>query len=378
MKNRCLSVLAAVSLAASFGGCKHEQAASVSVDGAAETKPAGVQTQAQAVTSGANGSGNAVSSAANATSPNPSSQAAPAVSANSSKPKVVTSEKTATLVVAQHTFRFVSHLQRVEGTNEDTVDHWELRGANDRVIYQQSYPVSFQDGQFEDTVSVDAEAFNTQQGGGILIHGMDLPSAPDSGGWVQVFGYKYGRDKYGADESLFGPLAPPISITGEFLGVEADPTMPSPVKTGGATMTVMHDLLKFRLRTGTVDIVYPVLINWITGRLEPRICTEMTSKGQVQRCSYPVIAEPARSTEATFVRLFPEPDDGFTAKHVVVQPQSKVEFLEARASVGWAQDANSVSFGVDGDLWVKIRVDGKEGWIHGQEDFDAVGLPLVG
>jgi hypothetical protein len=371
-------------LAASLGGCKHQQAASVSVNGAAngsaQAKPVAVQTQAPVVTAGANGAGipagststsNAITQAASVAAP-------PVSAANASKPKVVVSEKAETLVVAQHPFRFVSHLQRIEGTNEDTVDHWELRGANDRVIYQQSYPVSFQDGQFEDTVSIDAEAFNTQQGGGILIHGMDLPSAPDSGGWVQVFGYKYGRDKYGADESLFGPLAPPISIAGEFLGVEADPSMPSPVKNGAATITVMHDLLKFRLRTGTVDIVYPVLINWITGKLEPRMCNEMTSKGQVQRCSYPVMAEPARSTEVTFVRLYPEPDDGFTAKHVVVQPQSKVEYLEARASVGWGQDANSIAFGVDGDLWLKIRVDGKEGWIHGQEDFDAVGLPLVG
>jgi len=25
--------------------------------------------------------------------------------------------------------------------------------------------------------------------------------------------------------------------------------------------------------------------------------------------------------------------------------------------------------------WLKVRIDGKEGWIHSQEDFDALGMP---
>jgi hypothetical protein len=90
------------------------------------------------------------------------------------------------------------------------------------------------------------------------------------------------------------------------------------------------------------------------------------------------MVEALREDQQTFVRLFPEPDDGFTAQHVVVQAASKIEYLEARASVSWNQDGNGISFGVDGDLWLKVRIDGKEGWIHSQEDFSAVGLPLVG
>jgi len=33
---------------------------------------------------------------------------------------------------------------------------------------------------------------------------------------------------------------------------------------------------------------------------------------------------------------------------------------------------------VSGDVWIKVRIDGQEGWIHSQEDFDAVGLPEAG
>ncbi len=30
------------------------------------------------------------------------------------------------------------------------------------------------------------------------------------------------------------------------------------------------------------------------------------------------------------------------------------------------------------ELWLKVRIDGKKGWIHTQEDFVAIGLPPAG
>jgi hypothetical protein len=270
-------------------------------------------------------------------------------------------------------------VQSIEGTTDETVEWWELRDANERVVYRESYPVTFENGMFESTVGISANSFTTKQGGGILVHGTEEPSAPDSGGWVQVFGFKYGRDKYGADESLFGSFGPPIFIDGEFLDIGTDSFRPTPTSIGGVTTTVMNDVLKFRVWTGNFNIVYPVLINWITGKLQPAWrCLESTSKGQVERCSYPITVEAHRDNQPTFVRLFPEADDGFTPKHVIVQPQSKIEYLEARTPVTWNEDAKAIYFNVNGDVWIKVRIDGAEGWIHSQEDFDAVGLPQAG
>jgi hypothetical protein len=292
---------------------------------------------------------------------------------------VSVSDRSQTLIVAQQTFRLLTHVQSMAGAGEETVEWWELRNAKNRVVYRQSYPVTFTNGSFDWMVSVSAKSFTTAQGGGILIEGGEEPSAPDGGGWVQVFGFKYGRDKYGAEESLFGPFGPPIFIEGEFLGVDTDSFRPTATSIGGVTTTVMNDILKFRVWTGNFNIVYPVLINWITGRLQPAWrCLESTSKGQVERCSYPITIEAHRDSQPTFVRLFPEADDSFTPKHVIVQPQSKVEYLEARTPVTWNEDAKAISFSVNGDVWIKVRIDGVEGWIHSQEDFDAVGLPQAG
>ena len=294
-------------------------------------------------------------------------------------PKLVVSDRSQSLIVAQQTFHLLTHVQSIEGTTDETVEWWELRDAKEHVVYRESYPVAFENGMFESTVGIRANSFTTKQGSGILVHGMELPSAPDSGGWVQVFGFKYGRDKYAADESLFGPFGPPIFIDGEFLDIGTDSFRPTPTSFGGATATVVHDVLKFRMWTGNFNIVYPVLINWITGKLQPAgRCIETTSKGQVERCSYPITVEAHRDHQPTFVRLFPEADDGFTPKHVIVQPQSKIEYLEARTPVAWNEDAKAISFSVNGDLWIKVRIDGLEGWIHSQEDFEAVGLPQAG
>src|SRR6202007_486059 len=140
------------------------------------------------------------------------------------------------------------------------------------------YGVAFENGGFESTGWINGNSFTTKTGRGILVQGMDFPSASDSRVRVQVFGFKYGRDKYGADESLFGPFGPPIFIDGEFLEIGTDPLRPTPTSFGGVTTTVMNDVLKFRVRTGSFNTVYPVLVNWITGKLEPaQRCIESTS-----------------------------------------------------------------------------------------------------
>jgi len=370
-----VAVITLVAVAVSFVACNRGQGmkSTQAVTGVvAQPTPQKAQPSAAAQTAPAIPSSPPASSA----SPSPPF-AAPNIDAP--PPKVVVSDHRQTLIVAQQTFRLLTHLQSIEGTTDETVEWWELRDAKEHVVYRESYLVSFENGMFESTVGISADSFTTKQGSGILVHGMDLPSAPGSGGWVQVFGFKYGRDKYAADGSLFGPFGPPIFIDGEFLDIGTDSLRPTPTSLGGVTATVVHDVLKFRVWTGNFNIVYPVLINWITGKLQPAWrCIETTSTGQVERCSYPITVDAHRDNQPTFVRLFPEADDGFTPTHVIVQPQSKIEYLEARTPVAWNEDVKAISFSVNGDVWIKVRIDGREGWIHSQEDFEAVGLPQAG
>src|SRR5438093_2089241 len=76
-------------------------------------------------------------------------------------PKAVVSDRRQTLIVAQQTFRFLTHLQRIEETTDETVEWWELRDAKEHVIYRESYLVAFENGMFESTVGISADSFTT-------------------------------------------------------------------------------------------------------------------------------------------------------------------------------------------------------------------------
>ncbi len=323
--------------------------------------------------------GNAPSS-----SPTESSSAAPATGPSAGVAvKLVAADSSQSFTVAEHTFRLLKHVQRMERepgkTAEETVEWWELRNSKDQVVYREEYPVNVVNGAFDFSVAVSASSFKTPEGAGIVVERSEEPSDPLSGGSVQVFGFKYGRDKYGVDESLFQSFGPAIWVEGDYLGIGQDDLRPTPTLPRVVTMMTMNDILRFKVWIGNFYVMYPVRINWITGRLEPaRRCIETTSKGRTERCSYPVEVDAHRGGEATFVRLFPEADDGFTPKHLVLQPETKIEFLEARLQIDWAGDAKAINFGVNGDTWLKVRIGGQEGWIHSEEDFEAVGIPQAG
>jgi hypothetical protein len=115
-------------------------------------------------------------------------------------------------------------------------------------------------------------------------------------------------------------------------------------------------------------------------------------------CQYRVLPERQLSnSDITFVRLWPSPDEkSGSPEKTVVKKDSKVDLLTALVATHWDEgnpaglpasskgpmhDAGGfgVAVGSDGttgrDLWLKVRIDGKEGWIHSEEDFRALGLP---
>jgi len=106
----------------------------------------------------------------------------------------------------------------------------------------------------------------------------------------------------------------------------------------------------------------------------------MTPRGPLPICQVRFEAEHITAEEdMTFVRLHQEADEtSGTPQHVVVRRDSAIEFLAAETEVIWDEDANGVALSVSGDVWLKVRIDGKEGWIHTQEDLAAIGLPQAG
>lgn len=306
--------------------------------------------------------------------------AAPAVKPVSlPPPKIVTVERRlGPFQLQNQSFTFVEHVQSIDHQphdpdSDETVEWWELRDAAGSAVYHQQLAVELQGGSFAETESVGARLLKTKQGEGILVDGGFLPSAPGYSGWYQVFGLFSGK---------LVPFDAPMSTDGEFLGEAKDSFQPSVMYRGQQPQTVTRDVLNFRVWTGNFSIIYPVLIDWMQAKVRPAwTCYRQTAKGMVAACTYKVKVDPVRtSNDLTFVRLFAEPEEGFPVKHVVIKPDSKIEFLEAQLPVDWSATKDAISFGAGegSDVWLHVRIDGQEGWIHTQEDFEAIGLPQSG
>ena len=97
-------------------------------------------------------------------------------------------------------------------------------------------------------------------------------------------------------------------------------------------------------------------------------------------CRYRLHADRiAQDSDLTFVRLHASADeDGAPPRHVVVKPDSAVELIESEGEVRWVEDDRGVALVPGDDFWVRVRIDGREGWIHTAEDLLALGLPQAG
>ncbi|MBI2815940.1 MAG: hypothetical protein HYX72_03275 [Acidobacteria bacterium] len=278
------------------------------------------------------------------------------------------------LLVKDQRFTIVLHCKRLRGPgvrasgSEETVASMEIRNQAGLVVYQRSFPVGIDQDHFFETTEVSARRLEGKGGSGLLVvYGVE-PSTPLGGGSYQVFGLFDGK---------LVPFSAPISLEGDLM--EPEPASETVAKTG-TEPGLDGETLHFRVWTSNFFAIIPVRVDWLQAkaRLGWR-CMQMTSKGWQPICRFEVEAQRIPAQELTFVRLLPEPfEPESSAQHVVVKQTSKVEILEGAGIVEWNEDGDVVHLNVGEDLWLKIRIDGKEGWIHTQEDFSAIGLPQAG
>ena len=113
----------------------------------------------------------------------------------------------------------------------------------------------------------------------------------------------------------------------------------------GPSWESQREFPEFRVRTGRFQVTVPVRIDLLQGRLMLGLrCVEQTGHG--------------------------------VRENVVVKRDSGVEILTAKVKLVWDDSRDVIVFEVaDQDPWLKVRIDGIEGWIHTPEDFNAIGVP---
>jgi hypothetical protein len=249
----------------------------------------------------------------------------------------------------------------------------KITDASGNAVYEKAFSNATQQGQFSRSLSASAELMSGKTGAGLVIRYLEQSqisrtSVLQSQETWQLFGMVNGK---------LAPLGTPAPIGsagsgGPFMGVM--------MRASNGTVTVISqpDTIEIRAWTGYFSVFIPLRVNWNNGGLaQGQRCMEMWGGGLREvGCDMRVEAErkPA-ADEFTFARLFSEASENMgTPDHIVLQKDSKVEVLGSRAIAMWTENAERIQPNLS-DLWLHVRIDTREGWIHGDEDFAAVGLP---
>jgi len=270
------------------------------------------------------------------------------------------------------TFTVVAHNLRVRGATGDftqTLASLDIVDSTGAAAHHEEFPHVVENGEFTETCSVTVNPITGSNGAGLLLDTGCLPSAPMSGGPWQVFGVVSGK---------LVQIGKPLYAEGEM-----GDFVPGEVRQVGKLTQILADQLKVRLFTGYFFVSVPIRVNWMEGKLAlAQHCFYQTGRGMAEGgCEMPLegVERNPGEQEFTFVRMFSESNEQIGAPaHVVIKKDSRVEFLAGKVLVSWDEGKEGIGLGVADDIWVKIRVDGKEGWIHSDEDLQAVGLYRAG
>jgi len=275
---------------------------------------------------------------------------------------VVTAERTAgPFALSDRSFQVVFRLARIpDATDPDfqeTVASLEIRDQDGALHFERKLPYRVEGKRFDETTGVEAALVQGKQGSGLLLTYGVLPSTPMGGRTWQVLGMVEGNLR---------AFSKPVALEGDLLEeASGQPIRPSWDSALGT------DALNFRVWTGRFFVIVPLAVNWEWGYFRPAY---LLVKGR-----WNVEVERRPRVGQTSVRLHPQADEkAGEAEEVALTPGSKVEFLGAEGGLLWEESEDQIWLGVSESIWLRVRIDGKEGWLHEPEDFDAVGLPEAG
>jgi hypothetical protein len=271
----------------------------------------------------------------------------------------------------------------------ETVVAMEIQDATGAILYQRPFPYQEETEDFSDAWFVSAGLLTGANGSGLLVNFSEdsEPSSPEPEPtelW-QVFGVVNRK---------LTPFSGPISVQGGLVPSEELKTRHKTTgyKTAGP-LDSQSDALEFRVWAHHFRLIYPMRVDWAQGRLSPaHPCENTAATGSNLACQYMVEPEDlSNRDEMTFVRFCPDPAQKCDkSERVLVKKGSKVEMVACQAHVKWSEgvaagpsgdpqkpmdDEGGIGVAED-DVWLKLRVDGKEGWMNSVEDFIVLSLPF--
>jgi hypothetical protein len=273
-------------------------------------------------------------------------------------------ERKGPFTIKGQTFTVVQHLKLTgqKGAFDETLALLEIVDSGGVVQYRDDFPYAVEAGGF---CVASVKVISGSNGAGFLLDMACAASQPDSGGPWQILSVANGK---------ISPLGKPFSAAGQI-----GDFVPGEIKKIGNLTQILPDELRIRLFTGYFYVSVALRVGWWEGGLAlAQHCFYQTGHGLApDGCEMPVedVERLPSEQELTFARMFMESNAQVgIPEHVVVKKDSQVEILAGKVFVTLQESKSGIDLGVGPDIWVKVRIDGKEGWIHTEEDLQAVGL----
>jgi hypothetical protein len=286
-------------------------------------------------------------------------------------------QRTGRFAIAGQNYTVVLHEKRLPSVSDPTFSQTlagvEIRDTTGNVSYQKAFSYVIEQGRLRQSLSASAEVISGKTGAGLVIHYREQMAASQTSASQSSESWQF----FGLVNGKLAPLGKPAPI-GE--GVTSGAYMGVMMRAANGTVSVIDqpDLFDVRMWTGYFYVFVPLRVNWNHGGLtHGQRCLEMFGGG-LKDVGCDMRVEAVRkppADEFTFARLFGEANENMgEAEHVVIQKDSKIEILGSRAIATWNENGELIQ-PLLGDVWLHVRIDNRTGWIHGEEDFAAVGLP---
>jgi len=257
----------------------------------------------------------------------------------------------------------------------------QILDADGSPLYQETFPYAVSRRRFAQNLTASASLLPAGGGIALVIRFLDHPVAsPEAAS-------EFAKESWQLFGIVSGHLAPlgPVLPLGHGSDITVGGVVAAVMTKGGIAIMPMAstaEVLSFRAWTGNFYASVPVRFDWVHGQWgEGEQCYQTANGTLTERgCIMPVQAVPRpRSPDADtlYIHLFVAPDgDTGNPLNVPVSPDSRLEFLEMQAVVQWQAQGERVACSFN-NVWLRMRIDRKEGWVHGQDAFDALGLPLA-
>jgi hypothetical protein len=242
------------------------------------------------------------------------------------------------------------HAGKCNEDDEETVSSASIVDENGKTRFKKSFPVGLVRQTENHLVSATLLEGREHQALELAYQDFSAPSKTRKS--IQIFALQ---------NSVLKPLDPePLEFEGGLAELPAG-------QSENSRRLLEGDTLDVYVLTTYFYIVTPVRVNWKDFRLEEQDSGEFDVADQP-----PYEIRPNVSSERP-IHLYPSPDDKTTPVGINLTPQSHIQLLKARFSAAPPNEHDSAN-----DTWLKVRIDGQEGWILGVDDYTALGLRFLG